>query len=285
MLKITKDEIKVISDYIYKISGIALDASKAYLIETRLSSLAEGNDCRSYSELYYKAKTDPTRKIERKIIDAITTGETLFFRDQAPFEMLRYKILPDLIDKRKAQTSKNLPVTLRIWSAACSTGQEIYSIAITLKEILLDAAKYHIRLIGTDISDEAISRASYGSFNKFEIERGLPPDKLMKYFLSSGNVYRIRDEIRGMATFQKQNLLEPFNGLGKFDIIFCRNVAIYFTPEDRINLFNKIADVLEPDGYLIIGSTEFLSGVSERFVANRHLRSVFYELKRTGENR
>lgn len=276
MLKITTDEIKVISDYVYKISGIALDASKAYLIETRLSSLAEANDCRSYSELYYKSKTDPTRKLERKIIDAITTGETLFFRDQSPFEMLRCKILPDLIDKRKAQASKNI----RIWSAACSTGQEIYSIAITLRETLFDIARYSIKLIGTDISDEAVSRASYGSYNKFEIERGLPPDKLTKYFLSSGNVYRIKDEIRGMATFQKQNLLEPFNGFGKFDIIFCRNVAIYFTPQDRINLFNRLADVLEPDGYLIIGSTEFLSGVSERFVANRHLRSVYYELKK-----
>jgi chemotaxis protein methyltransferase CheR len=134
-------------------------------------------------------------------------------------------------------------------------------------------------LLGTDLSDAAIKQASYGLYNRFEIERGLPRECLQRYFLSSGADWKIKDEIRSMATFRKMNLMQPFSGLGKFDIIFCRNVAIYFTLEDRKTLFNKIADVLEPDGYLIIGSTESLTGVCPRFVPKRHLKSIFYQLR------
>ncbi|MEA2103015.1 MAG: protein-glutamate O-methyltransferase CheR, partial [Thermodesulfobacteriota bacterium] len=205
-----------------------------------------------------------------------TTNETLFFRDNSPFEMLQHKVVPDIIDRRE---SKAGPTKIRIWSAACSTGQEIYSIAITLKELLPDMKGYRISLLGTDISDAAVAQASYGKYNKFEIERGLSMDKLKKYFTPDGNTWKVKDEIRAMASFKKLNLMEPFSGLGKFDIIFCRNVAIYFSLEDRKKLFNKIADMLEPDGFLIIGSTESLTGISDRFAPQRHIRAIFYQLK------
>jgi chemotaxis protein methyltransferase CheR len=279
MNKITPEEIKMLSHYIYTISGISLDDKKAYLIETRLRGIIEKNGFLSYAELCQKAKADQSKTLERKIVDAVTTNETLFFRDKAPFEMFRYKIMPDLIDTRTSRSSGIMPTGIRIWSAACSTGQEIYSLAIILRELLPNPNKYNIRLLGTDISDEAIAQASYGQYNKFEVERGLDNEILQRYFNRNSNHWKIRDDIRAMAVFKKFNLMEPFIGIGKFDIVFCRNVAIYFTLEDRKRLFEKIAGVLEPDGYLIIGSTESLTGICSRFEPKRHLRSVFYQLK------
>lgn len=279
MVKINPDEIKVLSKYIYDISGIYIDQSKAYLLETRLGKILESENCTSFSDLYQATKKDVSKKIEKKIIDAITTNETLFFRDSNPFELFQHKIIPEIIDSRTGPNSKNASMPIRIWSAACSTGQEIYSIAIVLKELLHDVFRYQIKLLGTDISNAVISQASAGVYNKFEIERGLSPEKLKRYFTPNGMSWKIKDEIRAMASFKNLNLLEPFNYLGKFDIIFCRNVAIYFTLEDRKKLFNRIADSLEPDGFLIIGSTESLTGVCPRFIPKRHLKSIFYQLK------
>jgi chemotaxis protein methyltransferase CheR len=275
-IRIKPDEIQLFAKYIYEISGIHIEASKAYLIETRLGRILESENCSSYSEFHRKAKIDTTKALEKKVIDAITTNETLFFRDGNPFELLRHKILPEIIDQRLAAKIQR---PIRIWSAACSTGQEVFSIAIVLKELLGSNPQYGIKLLGTDLSDAAVKQASYGSYNKFEIERGLPRDRLHLYFTPDGANWKIKDTIRSMASFQKLNLMHPFLGLGKFDIIFCRNVAIYFTLEDRKKLFSKIADALEPDGYLIIGSTESLTGVCPRFVPKRHLKSIFYQLR------
>jgi chemotaxis protein methyltransferase CheR len=278
MLKISAEEIKLITKYIYEISGIYLDESKKYLLETRLNAVAEEQGCTSFQDFFRKAKADVSKSIERKIIDAISTNETLFFRDTGPFQLLQHKIFPELIDARSTKPSA-LKTNLKIWSAASSTGQELYSVAIVLQELLGDMSKYSIKLLGTDISDAAVSQASSGKFNKFEIERGLARDKLTKYFTMAGQTWKINDQIRAMVNFRKFNLMTPFSGLGKFDIVLCRNVAIYFTLEDRKKLFNKIADVLEPDGYLIIGSTESLTGICPRFIPKRHLRSIFYQLK------
>lgn len=278
MLKITAEEIKLVTKYIYEISGIYLDESKKYLLETRLNGVAEEQGCSTFQDLLKKAKTDVSKSIERKIIDAISTNETLFFRDTGPFQLLQHKIFPELIDARTPKAPQ-LKTNLKVWSAASSTGQELYSVAIVLQELLGDMSKYSIKLLGTDISDAAVSQASSGKFNKFEIERGLARDKLTKYFSMSGQTWKINDQIRALVNFRKFNLMTPFTGLGKFDVVLCRNVAIYFTLEDRKKLFNKIADVLEPDGYLIIGSTESLTGICPRFIPKRHLRSIFYQLK------
>ncbi|MFO7714219.1 CheR family methyltransferase [Desulfosarcina sp.] len=278
MVKISPEEIKILSTYIYHVSGINLDASKAYLLETRLGKLVVEEGCKSYSELYHKAKSDPRMVIQKKIINAITTNETLFFRDTTPFDLLKYKLLPDLIDARSAQGSRPGAATLKIWSSACSTGQEIYSIAMVIKELLGHNGNPKIALMGTDLSDAAVAQASAGIYNRFEIERGLPQEKLQRYFTPAGGNWKIKDEIRAMASFRHINLMQPFVGLGKFDIIFCRNVAIYFTLQDRKKLFDKIADALEPDGYLLVGSTESLTGICPRFIPKRHLRSIYYQL-------
>lgn len=279
MVKIKPDEILVISKYIYNISGISIDKSKAYLMETRFGKILEEEGCASYTELYHKAKSDSGKVLEKKMIDAITTNETLFFRDNGPFKLLQHKILPDLIDSRSGSGGTRMKPSVSIWSAACSTGQELYSIAIILKELLGDTTQYNINLLGTDISDAAIAQASYGLYNKFEIERGLERTKLQRYFTPNGGNWKIKDEIRAMGSFRKINLMMPFTGMVKWDIIFCRNVAIYFTLPDRKKLFSRLADVLAPDGYLIIGSTESLTGVCPRFVPKRHLQSIFYQLK------
>lgn len=277
MIKIAPEELKLISQYIQSITGIYLDQSKSYLFETRLSSIAESYGCKSYQELHVKARQEPSKKIEKEIIDAITTNETLFFRDKGPFELLQHKILPEIIDLRSTQSS--LKTRIKIWSAASSTGQELYSIAIVIKELLKDLSNYSFTLFGTDISDAAIAQASYGKYNRFEIERGLERKYLEKYFTLFGDSWKIKDEIRAMVNFKKLNLMQPFTSLGKFDIIFCRNVAIYFTLEDRKKLFDKLADSLADDGYLVIGSTESLTGVCPRFIPKRHLRSIFYQKK------
>jgi chemotaxis protein methyltransferase CheR len=277
MIKIAPAELKLISQYIQSITGIYLDQSKSYLFETRLSSIAEAQGCKSYQELHNKARQDPSKKIEKEIIDAITTNETLFFRDKGPFELLQHKILPEIIDARSGQSS--IKPRIKIWSAASSTGQELYSIAIVIKELLKDSKDYLFTLSGTDISDAAIAQASYGKYNRFEIERGLDRKFLQKYFTLFGDSWKIKDEIRAMVNFKKFNLMQPLTSLGKFDIIFCRNVAIYFTLEDRKKLFNKLADSLVDDGFLVIGSTESLTGVCPRFVPKRHLRSIFYQKK------
>jgi chemotaxis protein methyltransferase CheR len=275
-IKISRDEIKLFAKYIYGVSGINIELSKAYLLETRLGRLLQAENCVSYSDFYHKAKKDLSRRLEKQIIDAITTNETLFFRDTGPFELLKHKILPEVIDRR---TSKFAGNKIRIWSSACSTGQEVFSIAIVLNELLGPGHGFNVQLLGTDLSDAAIKQASYGVYNKFEIERGLPRERLQRYFVPCGGDWKIKDEIRSSASFRKMNLMQPFTGIGKFDIVFCRNVAIYFTLEDRKKLFNKIADVLEPHGYLIIGSTESLTGVCPRFVPKRHLKSIFYQLR------
>ncbi|MCB9493957.1 MAG: protein-glutamate O-methyltransferase CheR [Desulfobacteraceae bacterium] len=279
MVKITPVEFSLFTKYILSISGISLDPGKEYLIETRLRPLLKEYNHSSFKDLYNAALNDPHKKLEKEIVDAISTNETYFFRDKNPFELLKYKILPDLIDKRSSEKAGR-PVTIRVWSAASSTGQEIYSVAMIMHELgIASTRQYNIRLIGTDISDAAIAKASYGKYNKFEIARGLTPDRLRKFFNKVGDDWRIKDEIRSMVSFQKVNLLKPFNTPGNFDIIFCRNVAIYFNPPDRKKLYQTISNSLEKDGYLLIGSTESLTNDTQMFKPQRYLNSTFYQFK------
>ena len=278
MVSLGTGEWKLVAGYIHAICGIQLDESKQYLIESRLSSLLEQTASSSYSELYNKARSDGTGTLERQIINAITTGETSFFRDDAPYQLLRYKILPDLIDRRKRAGSVKIPI--RVWSAACSTGQELYSIAMVLRETLGDWDAFEVRLFGTDISPEAVRRASLGVYNTIEAGRGIDAAKLARYFIRHESNWKICDQLRALACFRTLNLLRDFSSLGQFDIIFCRNVAIYFSEADKCGLFRRIEKALAPDGYLVIGSTESLAGLCPQFEPKNHLRTVFYQRAR-----
>jgi len=264
--------------YIYDISGIHLDASKGYLIETRLKNLMKECGAVNFSDLHRKVTADFSRNLRRQVIDAITTNETSFFRDQSPFELLRHKLIPELIDRRrKAGMTRTVPI--RIWSAACSTGQEVYSIAIVLKELLGSLNGYDIRILGTDISDNAVAQASRGYFSTLELGRGMQADGQRKFFLAEGTQWKICDEIRSLTSFRTMNLLEPFTFPTPFDLIFCRNVAIYFNENDKIKLFRNLGRVLANDGALMIGSTESISGLCPEFKPQRYHRSVFYQIE------
>jgi chemotaxis protein methyltransferase CheR len=277
MVAVTPEEFDAFAKYIYRVSGISLEKNKKYLLETRLNPLLVSFNCHNFSELYNKANQDSSGELQKKIIDAISTNETYFFRDSSPFEVFKHKIVPELLDKRLQAKQDSL--NIRIWSAACSTGQEVYTIAISLFEVLPKHKGIKFHVTGTDISDEAIAKASYGKYNQFEIERGLSKPLLNKYFTQSAGGYRINDEIRAMVSFKKLNLMEPFYGIGPFDIVFCRNVAIYFTLEDKKRLFQKISRVLTKDGYLVVGGSESLTGVAPQFSAHRYLGATYYQLK------
>jgi chemotaxis protein methyltransferase CheR len=274
---LTRDEFTAWSRYIHEICGVFLDDSKGYLIETRMGGLLRENGLGGWSELLYKVKGDPSNAMRTKVINAITTNETSFFRDTSPFEMLQHKIFPELIDRRNKAGVR--PVPIRILSAACSTGQEAYSTAIVLKELLGDFRGYDIRILGLDISDHAVAQASYAHFSRMELDRGMAPDKLARHFELVGERWKVRDELRATATFRRANLLEPLTSPAPFDVIFCRNVAIYFTEPDKIRLFRNLGRSLAPDGALIIGSTESITGLCPEFEPKRHVRAVFYQKK------
>ncbi len=275
-MKLVRGEFEIMAKFIKEISGISLEQNKTYLIESRLSDLAESEGVRTFSDFFFKAKFN--KILKEKIIDAISTNETSFFRDKTPFEALKYKVLPDLIDS-KTSVKGSIP-SIKIWSAACSSGQEPYSIAMILMDMLPDIfTKWNITIFATDISDEILRKASVGNFSDFELGRGLSGIFRDKYFTNKNGLWHIKDRVRSMVKFQKINLLEPFRGLGKFDIIFCRNVAIYFDLDTKKKLFDRIADVLVPEGYLFIGSTETLLGVSDKFASRNYLRAIFYQLK------
>ncbi len=279
MLKITPEELKVFAKYIYDLTGIVLDDAKAYLLETRLSKLVGETGSKSFFELYNKVKADGTKTFQRLIVDAITTNETSFFRDGFPFDLLQYKILPDIIDVKRKMLPGLVP-RVRIWSAACSTGQEVFSLAMVLDELLRGYTTCSVTILGTDISDAAIAQASYGRYSKFEVERGMTPVRLQQHFTPMPEgMWRVKDELRSHVTFKTHNLMGLLAGLGKFDIVLCRNVAIYFSMDDRVKLFNKIGGVLERGGSLLLGATESLTGMDTVFETKRYLRSIFYQLK------
>jgi chemotaxis protein methyltransferase CheR len=273
-LQLVDGDISAISRLVYELCGLTLDTSKGYLIQSRLGGIAEAAGCATFTELAYRARAADNQTIRTAIVDAITTQETLFFRDQSPFETLQFKVLPDLVDSRSGSPSAK---RLRILSAACSTGQEPYSIAITLSETLPNVACWDINILGVDICNAAIRQASKGWFAEHEIQRGMKPHLLMKYFHREPNGWQVKDELRGMMSFSRRNLLEPMVDVGPFDIIFCRNVAIYFDAKTRRDLFFRLADRLTPSGCLFVGSSECLSDLGPRFVPCNRCRGTYYQ--------
>ena len=273
-IKATPEDIHEIAGLVSDLCGIVLDESKGYLIESRLSGIAEANDCTTFSELCVEIRFDNNQKLKNDVIDAITTNETLFFRDESHYEALHHKAIPELIDA-KAKTA--FPKRLRLWSAACSTGQEPYSLAILLHELIPNIETYDIQILATDISDAAIQQASSGCYSNFEIERGMNPESLNTYFEKTPKGWKVKDRLRSLVQFKKMNLLQPFNQLGMFDVVFCRNVAIYFDGEGRRDLFERIVNQMTPEGVLIVGSSESLMDLGPQFEPQHYCRAIFYQ--------
>jgi chemotaxis protein methyltransferase CheR len=268
-LPITDTEIGLFSEYIQSVCGIQIDISKKYLIETRLDDLVKVYG--SYTKLWEAARKDNSKVIEKKVISAISTNETFFFRDVKTFDLLRYKIVPEHF---QTPTSK----AISIWSAASSTGQEAYSISMVLKEMLLYLSAYRCKIYGTDISSDVINYANKAEYTKYEIDRGLTQKQIDSYFTKTGECYKIKDELRSICRFQADNLLNPHTLNDTFDIIFCRNVLIYFSHQDRQKIYSTLNDRLKKTGILILGASETLSNETP-FFKREEYRGAIYHVK------
>lgn len=273
MSNLNSADIDAVCRLVDDLCGICWDESKSYLIESRLAALSKQNNCENYRDLVRKVRAEIVPGLKEQVVDAVTTNETLWFRDNSPFEALRYKTIPELMDEK---ASGMFPKSFRVWSAACSTGQEPYSIAIAFADTLYDFEQYDIQIFATDISPSAVEQANEGVYSELEIGRGMDPDHLNKHFVKHDKGWKIHERIRSMCSFQTLNLHDPFAIMGHFDIIFCRNVAIYFTAEAQRTLFEKLASVLTPTGWIFTGSAESLSSLGEKWVAQQHCGANCY---------
>ncbi|MBI5265562.1 MAG: protein-glutamate O-methyltransferase CheR [Bradyrhizobium sp.] len=239
-------------------SGLDLSADKQYLIESRLLPVARKIGLSGISELVQKLQGGSSALIT-SVVEAMTTNETFFFRDKVPFDHFRETIMPELLHARAGRKS------LRIWCAAGSTGQEPYSLGICLKEMGAALTGWRIEILSTDISQEVLEKSKVGIYSQFEVQRGLPIQLLVKYFKQSGESWQINPELRAMVQHRQLNLLHDFSQIGTFDVIFCRNVLIYFDQETKVNVFNRLAKAIEPDGFLVLGAAETVVGLTDTF--------------------
>jgi len=239
-----------IRELVYEKSHIVLEAGKEYLVESRLAPLAREENVADLDDLVERLRRDPSDTLGDRIVDAMTTNETSFFRDIKPFETLRTHILPDLMQKRADSR------TLNIWSGAASSGQEAYTIAMMIREHHPELLSWKLTILGTDLSTTMIHRAHQGKYSQLEINRGLPAMMLVKYFQRVGMNWEVKPELRAMVEFRRMNLVGPWPGLPRMDIVFLRNVLIYFDRETKIRVFDSLGRHLREDGYLVLGSAE-----------------------------
>lgn len=249
-------------------SGIVIGRDKLYLLESRLSPLARKEGLSSIEELISVVRTRRDERVMTQIVDAMTTNETFFFRDKTPFEHLEQTVLPALTAARPGHR-------IRILSAACSTGQEAYSIAMMLDQNPALTRGANVEIVATDISDRVLDKARAGLYSQFEVQRGLPIKLLMKYFTQQGDLWKLSDSIRSQVTFRKLNLLDSLNGLGNFDVVLCRNVLIYFDMQTKRDILNRISKQMNEKSFLLLGAAETVVGITDAFTANKEKRGLY----------
>jgi chemotaxis protein methyltransferase CheR len=257
---ITDEDFELFSRFLEENSGILLAKHKQYLVQSRLGKIAKEQHCPGLKELIQKLRSPASRQLREQVIDAMTTNETLWFRDVHPFDILRDRILPELTAKRTGR--------LRVWSAACSTGQEPYSISMTMDEFKKKAPGKlsSEEIIATDISTQVLGQARRGEYEMLAIGRGLSQERLTQHFRQTpSGSWAVNSDIKARVKFQSINLLGQYSALGKFDVIFCRNVLIYFSSENKTEILSKMHSILNPGGYLILGASEFLSGLNDKY--------------------
>jgi chemotaxis protein methyltransferase CheR len=273
-LQITPQDYDDFRRYLEEHSGIVLGDNKHYLVTSRLNRLMREFGIDDFNALMRRLKTERKSKLHEQIVDAMTTNETLWFRDTYPFEVMKHTILPDVSQKRLSQ--------LRIWSAACSSGQEAYSISITLQEYLASkpgSLPSNIQIVGTDISASVLRDANAGIYDQMSLARGMSEERRKRYFQPMGDKWQVRPEIKSRASFRELNLLNNFSSLGKFDIVFCRNVLIYFSSQLKTDILNRIAKTLNPGGYLFLGGSESPTSYTDAFELVRTPKGVVYRVK------
>ena len=278
MIKVNPEEFQLWSNLIFQYTGIVIGEGKSYLIENRLYELALETGCRTFSELYYKCRYGKDEGLRKKVVDRISTQETSFFRDRNVYDALKTLIRDEIIPAKRTKPNLMGRPGLRIWSAACSTGQEPYSLGMLLSENLTDLENWDIYILASDLSDSAFKKASLGRYTQLEVARGLENYYLKKYFTARpDNLWQINDRIRSMISFRKINLVsEDFRQFGAFDLILCRNVAIYFDAGTKMGLFKKMSEVLHPKGFLVLGATESLSQIETGFKQTQKQSCFFY---------
>jgi len=238
-------------------SGLVIGPEKLYLLETRLAPVLKNHGLRDLAAL--SARMLPNTPLERDVVDAMTTNESLFFRDTKPFDAMRRLVFPQLHATRPAGAK------LRIWSAAASTGQEAYSIAMVAADLASAMPGRQVEILGTDIAREPLERARLGLYTQFEIQRGLPMQMLVKYFTKENGQFRVNKALRDAVVFKECNLLSDLRALGKFDVVFCRNVLIYFDPPTKRQVLDSIARQMPADGMLFLGGAETVLGLTDAF--------------------
>ncbi len=252
-------------------SGLVLAAEKHYLVESRLMPIARKHSLPNLTGLVTRLKGPDAEPLIVEVVEAMTTNESFLLRDKSPFEQFRDTVMPALMSARAMSRR------IRIWCAAASTGQEPYSLAILLKEMGKDLKGWRVEILATDLSNEVLEKAKAGIYTQFEVQRGLPALMLIKYFSQVGDLWQIAPEIRGMVRFMPINLLHDFAHLGRFDLVFCRNVLIYFDQPTKSGVLDRIADVTERDGFLVLGGAETVVGLTSRFKLIADKRGLYVQ--------
>jgi chemotaxis protein methyltransferase CheR len=255
-------------------TGTVLERGKEYLVEARLYAVARTEGFASVESLLEALQTEPPAgALHRAVVEAMLNGETSFFRDHYPFELIRETLLPDLIRKRAPSR------TLNVWSAAVASGQEAYSLAMLLREHFPETADWTVRLLATDVSESMLARARSGRYRQIEVNRGLPAPLLVKYFERSGNEWKVHDHVRRMVEFSPMNLAAPWPGLPAFDLLLLRNVLIYFSSDVRETILQNVRNGLRRDGYLIVGGGETSLVLDPTFESIRAGKTVYYRTR------
>lgn len=254
-------------------AGILIDPGKEYLVESRLQPLCRREGLASFDELVKKLRAPLAQGLAQKVVDAMTTNETTFFRDVEPFEVLRKFVLPTLIESRKATRR------LSIWYAASSTGQEPYSVSMLIQEHFPQLLSWDLQQLATDISPTVLARAREGRYGQVEMNRGLPATYLVKYFNKLGNDWQLKDSVRKMVRFEELNLVKPWPAMGHVDIVMIRNVMIYFDVDAKRQILGRIRSMLRPDGYMFLGGAETTMNLDDGFVREQYDRAGCYRPK------
>ena len=275
-MSVSPAEFNAFREFLEKKSGIVLGDNKQYLVTIRLKKLQEEHGIKSLTELMTRMQAQPRGLLQEQVVDAMTTNETLWFRDTFPFEIMKNKVLPELLKKQPGQR-------LRVWSAACSSGQEPYSLSMIVDEYdraNLGQGKAAVQIVATDLSPSMLQACKEGEYDSLAIARGLSRERLDTYFdKTPANTWKVKQAIKNRIEFRLGNLLDSYAGLGKFDVVFCRNVLIYFSPEAKKDILTRIHATLKPGGYLILGASEALNGLPELYSMVQCNPGIIYQAK------
>jgi chemotaxis protein methyltransferase CheR len=266
---VTPGDFDFIRHLVRQRSGLVLSAEKQYLVESRLLPVVRKRGLGTLAELVRMLRLGGASPLETTVVEAMTTNESFFFRDKLPFEYFSNLVMPALLKARARERR------IRVWCTAAATGQEPYSLAMALLDMKAELAGWRVEILATDISNEALGKARAGLYTQFEVQRGLPIQRLVAHFAQLGEVWQIAPEIRSMVTYRYFNLLEDFTGFGVFDVIFCRNVLIYFDQVTKTDVLNRLARVVANDGYLLLGAAETVVGLTTAFRPMPEQRGIY----------